>query len=225
MPLALPKDTRHRTKQEFVYQTLRDAIMTCELRPGERLVIDDLARRLKVSTIPIREALHMLQSEGLVVNVPHVGTTVAPVSRESIQDVFTVLEGLETVATKLVAERATAEDLETLAAIVDRMDEAALAGHYEQWAELNTRFHLTISAIPKLALLREMSERVLARWGRVRRFYFRGVLVHRVAQAQQEHRAILAALRARNVAAVQDFVRQHNQAALAAYLGYLKEQP
>jgi DNA-binding GntR family transcriptional regulator len=225
MPLALPKDTRHRTKQEFVYQTLRDAIMTCELRPGERLVIDDLARRLKVSTIPIREALHMLQSEGLVVNVPHVGTTVAPVSRESIQDVFTVLEGLETVATKLVAERATAEDLETLAALVDRMDEAALAGHYEQWAELNTRFHLTISAIPKLALLREMTERVLARWGRVRRFYFRGVLVHRVAQAQQEHRAILAALRARNVAAVQDFVRRHNQAALAAYLGYLKEQP
>ncbi|MPZ18154.1 MAG: FCD domain-containing protein [Luteitalea sp.] len=223
MPLALPKDTRHRTKQEFVYLTLRDAIMTCELRPGERLVIDDLARRLKVSTIPIREALHMLQSEGLVVNVPHVGTTVAPVSRESIQDVFTVLEGLETVATKLVAERATAEDLESLAALVDRMDEAVVAGHYEQWADLNTRFHQTISAIPKLALLQEMSERVLARWGRVRRFYFQGVLVHRVAQAQQEHRAILAALRARNVAAVQDFVRQHNQAALEAYLGYLKE--
>ncbi|MGH9160468.1 MAG: GntR family transcriptional regulator [Vicinamibacteraceae bacterium] len=223
MPLALPKDTRHRTKQEFVYQTLRDAIMTCELRPSERLVIDDLARRLKVSTIPIREALHMLQSEGLVVNVPHVGTTVAPVSRESIQDVFTVLEGLETVATKLVAERAMAEDLQALAALVDRMDEAAVAGHHEQWAELNTRFHLTISAIPKLALLQEMSERVLARWGRVRRFYFQGVLVHRVAQAQQEHRAILAALRARNVAAAQDFVRQHNQAALAAYLGYLKE--
>ncbi|MPY86865.1 MAG: FCD domain-containing protein [Luteitalea sp.] len=223
MPLAIPKDRQHRTKQEFVYQTLRDAIMTCELRPSERLVIDELARRLQVSTIPIREALHMLQSEGLVVNIPHVGTTVAPVSRESIQDVFTVLEGLETVATKLVAERATAADLETLAALVGRMDEAALAGQYDQWAELNTRFHLTISAIPGLALLQEMSERVLARWGRVRRFYFRGVLVRRVAQAQQEHRAILAALRARNIAAVQDLVRQHNQAALAAYLGYLKE--
>ena len=42
----------HRTKQEFVYRTLRDAILRCELQPGERLVIDDLARRLNVSIIP-----------------------------------------------------------------------------------------------------------------------------------------------------------------------------
>ena len=46
MPIATAPDNRHRTKQEFAYQTLRDAITQCELRPGERLVIDDLARRL-----------------------------------------------------------------------------------------------------------------------------------------------------------------------------------
>ena len=92
MPIAAAKDSRHRTKQEFAYQTLRDAIMRCELRPGERLVIDDLARRLNVSTIPVREAIQMLQSEGLAVIVPHTGATVAPVSPESIQDVFAVLE-------------------------------------------------------------------------------------------------------------------------------------
>ena len=89
-----------------MYHTLRDAIMRCDLRPGERLIIDDLARRLEVSIIPVREALQLLQSEVLVVNVPHVGATVALLSRESIIDVFTVLEGLETVATRLAAERA-----------------------------------------------------------------------------------------------------------------------
>src|ERR1700754_29794 len=116
MPIAIPKGTQHqhRTKQEFVYRTLRSSIMRCDLRPGERLVIDDLARRLGVSIIPVREALQMLQSEALVIVVPHVGATVAPISRESILDVFTVLEGLESVATRLVAERANPADLQTL---------------------------------------------------------------------------------------------------------------
>ena len=67
MPIAPAGDTRHRTKQEFAYQTLKDAILRCELRPDERLLIDDLARRLQVSPIPVREAIQMLQSEGLVV--------------------------------------------------------------------------------------------------------------------------------------------------------------
>ena len=105
---------RPRTKQEFVYQTLRSAIMRCEIAPGERLVIDDLARRLAVSIIPVREALQLLQSEGLIANVPHVGATVAPVTRESILDVFTLLEGVETVATRLVAERAAVKELDVL---------------------------------------------------------------------------------------------------------------
>ena len=51
MPLAAPKGTRHLTKQEYVYQTLREAILKCELPPGERLVIDDLARQLQVLSL------------------------------------------------------------------------------------------------------------------------------------------------------------------------------
>ena len=114
--------------------------MRCELAPGQRLVIDDLARRLEVSAIPVREALQLLQSEGLVHTVPHVGATVAPISRESIDEVFTVMEGLEIVATRSAAERMTA-----------RRTRDALASwswrswtgrwpreRHEQWAELNT---------------------------------------------------------------------------------------
>jgi DNA-binding GntR family transcriptional regulator len=224
MPIAIPKGTHHRTKQEFVYQTLRNAIMRCELRPGERLVIDDLARRLGVSIIPVREALQMLQSEALVMLVPHVGATVATISRESILDVFTVLEALETVATRFAAERGTPQDREALASRVHAMDEALAAGQYEEWADLNTRFHLTIGAIPGLAMLEEMTARVLTCWDRVRRYFFRGVLVHRVEQAQQEHHAILDAITARDVAALEGLVRRHNQGALTSYLTYVNGQ-
>jgi DNA-binding GntR family transcriptional regulator len=221
MPLAAPGAAGHRTKQQFVYRTLRDRIMRCDLRPGERLIIDDLAARLEVSAIPVREALQLLQSEGLVVTVPHVGATVAPITRESVQDIFRVLEGLEMVASRLAAERATADDLTALAGLVGEMGAAVDAGRYERWADLNGRFHLAISAITGLPMLRELTERVLDRWGRVRRFYLRGVLLPRLEEAQQEHRQILAALQSRDVERVERLIRQHNQNALTAYISYL----
>jgi len=221
MPLAPPEPSRHRTKQEFVYRTLRAGILHCELQPNERLVIDDLARRLDVSAIPVREALQLLQSEGLVVTVPHVGATVAPISRESIVDVFSVLEGLETVATRLVATRADRGAIDQLGMLVDTMDRALESGDTARWAEINRRFHLTISALPALPLLREMTERVLDRWDRVRRFYVKGVLDHRAQQAQREHRALLDAMRAVDLTGLQQIVRQHNQGAMESYLAFL----
>ena len=208
----------HRTKQEFVYRTLREAILRCELQPGERIVIDDLARRLNVSIIPVREALQLLQAESLVVVVPHVGTSVAPVSRESIVDVFTVLEGLEASAVRLVAERGRQADVDLLASQVDAMDAALAAGDREGWAALNRRFHLTISELPGLELVKDLSAKVLDRWDRLRRYYFKGVLSNRVEQAQREHRLILNALQRRDLASLQDLVRQHNQGALHASL-------
>jgi len=225
MPLAIPKEKRHRTKQQFVYRTLRDAIMKCELPPGERLVIDDVARRFEVSIIPVREALQILQSEGLVVNVPHVGATVAPLSGDSILEVFTVLEGLEVVATRGAAQRATPEDVLVLTEIVDAMDRALSERSYEQWADLNTRFHLAISRLTCMPVLHEMMERILDRWDRVRRYYFSGVLIHRVDQAQQEHHSLLAAIRERNLAKLEETIRQHNQGALAAYTAFLESTP
>src|SRR6266498_1324798 len=186
-PLVLqrPAAMRFRTKQEFVYKTLRDAIMRCELVPQQRLVIEDLAR-------------------------------------EPITEVFELMEGLEIVATRTTAQRMTAKDSVGFDEIVTAMDEALRAGRYEEWADLNSRFHLTISRLSAMPMLHEMTERVLAHWDRLRRYYFDGVLRHRVEQAQDEHRALLAAMRARDLAALEQIVKQHNRGALLAYAEYLK---
>jgi DNA-binding GntR family transcriptional regulator len=223
MPLTTTLNgTRHQTKQEFVYQTLRHAILSCELQPGERLVIDDIATRLGVSIIPVREALQVLQSEGLVASVPHVGAAVAAISRESIVDVFTVLEGLELMATRLVAQKGSPAAIGTLTRLVAVMEDASQAGRFEEWADLNTRFHHAISASTGLPLLGEMTDRVLGLWDRLRRYYFNGVLRHRVAEAQREHRDILAAMTSRDFPALEAHVRTHNRGALAAYLAHLE---
>lgn len=214
-------ELRFRTKQEYVHQNLRDAILRGELGPGQRLVIDEIARRLGVSAIPIREALQLLQSEGLVVSEPHVGATVAPISEASIDEAFQIMEGLETVAVRGLVPRLGELETVELVGFVSRMDEALANTDYERWAELNAQFHRRMGELSGMPLLREMTERVLARWERLRRYYFKGVLVHRVEQAQQEHRALLEAILARDPDAAERVVREHNRAALASYKSYL----
>jgi DNA-binding GntR family transcriptional regulator len=216
-------EPRHLTKQAFVYATLRDAILTCELKPGERLVIDELARRYDISIIPVREALRLLQSEGLVVSVAHVGATVAPISRDSVLEVFTLLEGLELVGTRAAAERASAEDLDAIEAIVRSMDEALAAGKPQRWADLNTEFHVAISRAAGMPILQQMTQRALDLWDRVRRYYFNGVLVRRAPTAQAEHRLMLQQMRSRDLLGLEQTVRRHNESALAAYTAYFDD--
>lgn len=216
--------SKPRTKQAFVYQTLRDAIMHCQIAPGERLVIDDLAKQLSVSAIPVREALHSLTSEGLVVNVPHVGATVAPITRESILDVFTVLEGLGSMAMRVVAERGRPADFEALDQILREMDDEISNDHVEEWAAHNTIFHTAIAERTELPLLREMTERVHDRWHRVRRFYFRGVLAHRADRAQAEHWQMLDAMRRRDYDQLRALAHEHSRGAVESYLAYLRAE-
>lgn len=212
---------RYRTKQEFVYQTLRDGIMRGELEPGQRLRIEDIAQRLGVSPIPVREALHMLQSERLVENTPHVGATVAQISKASIIELFTVMEGLELVAARTAAQRLTAGHLQHITDLVDAMDHAVQENAPDTWADLNTEFHSAIARVTAMPMLQEMTDRALHQWERVRRYYLKGVLVFRLPQAQHEHHLILEALRDRDYERIEQVVRAHNQGALAAYTQYL----
>jgi len=212
---------RPATKQEFVYQTLRSAIMRGELAPGERLRTEDIAQRLGVSLIPVREALQLLQSERLVESTPHVGARVARISCASIIEVFTVMEGLELVATRTAAERMTPTHEQELTSLLASMDRALASGKYDEWSDLNTQFHLVIAAMTGMPMLQEMTDRALGQWDRVRRHYLKDVLVHRLAQAQEEHRVLVQAMRAQNYALLEQLVKEHNQGALAAYTEYL----
>lgn len=210
------------TKQELVYRNLREAIMRCELAPGQRLVIDELARRLNVSAIPVREALHLLSSERLVINVPHVGATVAPIAPESVHEVFTVMEGLEMVAAREAAARLGPDEAGELADLLRVMDEALRTEAYAEWSNLNSRFHLAISAMTDMPMLRDMTQRVLGQWDRIRRHFFEGVLVRRVVTAQREHHELFAAMKAQDVPAVEEIVRRHNRGALRDYTQFIK---
>lgn len=217
MEIATTSTPRHQTKQEFVYQTLRNAIMRAELAPGERLRTEDIAQRLGVSPIPVREALQLLQSERLVETVPHVGARVARISHDSVIEVFTVMEGLELVATRTAAARMTLAHFETLTSLLQTMDQALEVGNYDEWSDLNTSFHLTIASMTGMSMLQEMTARALNQWDRVRRYYLKGGLTQRLVQAEKEHHLIVQAMRSQDYPALERLVRDHNQGALTAY--------
>jgi DNA-binding GntR family transcriptional regulator len=129
------------------------------------------------------------------------------------------------VAARAAAERATPEDFGALQEMVALMDRALATDAHEHWAELNTRFHATISRLTAMPMLQDMMERVLDRWDRVRRFFFAGVLVHRAQQAQKEHHALLEAMRSRDWERLQETIRAHNRGALADYTAFLESRP
>lgn len=219
--LSLTSGSSYRTKQEFVYHTLRNAIMSCELPPGKRLVINEIASQLDTSAIPVREALRLLHSEDLVEHNPHVGTVVSPISKDSIIEIFAVKEGLETVATRIAVQQMSPEDLKNLDLILEQMDEALRKKEYEEWGVLNRRFHSTIVDITSMSMMKEMNQRIMDRWDRIRRYFFNEVLVHRLIRSQQEHHEIMNAIRDNDDDKAAKLAGDHNRYALKDYMEYI----
>ena len=100
----------HRTLAERAFATLHEAIVTGVLAPGERLPIEELAEVLEMSPMPIREALRLLDSVGLVENIPHRGARVTELSIDDLREVYEARLALEPLAVRHAAENFTDED-------------------------------------------------------------------------------------------------------------------
>lgn len=99
---------------DVVFQTLRQAILRGELKPGERLLEVQLAEKLGVSRTPIREAIRKLELEGLVLMIPRKGAEVARITEKNLRDVLEVRKALEELAVSLACDRMTPEDIKNL---------------------------------------------------------------------------------------------------------------
>lgn len=100
--------------RDVVFITLRDAILKGDLQPGERLMEISLAKQLGVSRTPIREAIRMLEKEGLAVTEPRRGARVAGMTEKDLNDVLEVRDALDELTVKDACERMTDEDFEKL---------------------------------------------------------------------------------------------------------------
>ena len=203
------------TKQQAAYQNIRTGIMTGKLRPGTRLVIDKIALELEVSAIPVREALSQLEKEGLVVIKPHAGAVVTDIPESAIEEIFGLLEALETASCRLGIKRVNGEILGQLSEIADQMDGSRDA---DQWLMLNRQFHQSLPRLTGLTRLEELMIRVGEDWERLRRLRFADRKGEDLQRANQQHRAFLQALKDQDQAAAEKIIQMHNREALRQYV-------
>lgn len=129
--------------RDVVFHTLRTGILRGDLEPGERLMEIRLADRLGVSRTPIREAIRMLQLEGLVVNVPRKGAHVAKITAKDLKDVLEVRAGLENLAVRLASTRITPEQVRNLRTTAESFRNH-IGGNLIELAEIDEEFHTQI---------------------------------------------------------------------------------
>lgn len=127
--------------RDVVFNTLRQAILRGELKPGERLMEIQLANKLGVSRTPIREAIRKLELEGLVLMIPRKGAEVAEITEKSLKDVLEIRRALEDLAVRLACEKITKEELKELKKVGDEFKKVLKSQDITEVAEADVRFH------------------------------------------------------------------------------------
>lgn len=127
--------------RDVVFNTLRQAILRGELKPGERLMEIKLADKLGVSRTPIREAIRKLELEGLVLMIPRRGAVVAEITEKSLKDVLEVRKALEELSVELACERITQEDISRLKEAAKEFERTLQSGDVTEYAEADVKFH------------------------------------------------------------------------------------
>ena len=155
-----------RTYKRAVYEALLEMIVSMELPPGERLVESDLAGRLGVSKTPVREALAMLESDGLVEATPYRGASVRWLSMNESMEQGYLLDALEMPAYPMVIERITKAELAAVGKIVERLKRARKARDQRQFALLAGAIHEQLFACTGYPRLLALIHQVLGPLGR-----------------------------------------------------------
>jgi len=127
--------------REVVFNNLRDAILKGQLKPGERLLENQLADKLGVSRTPVREALRMLEQENLVELIPRRGAQVLDISAEDIKNILEIRGALEAVSIRHACRNMNAENLAELRKYNREFEEAFEKCDYEAVAKADEKFH------------------------------------------------------------------------------------
>lgn len=223
-----------RMLSDEVYEGIRELVFDEHFAPGQRLVIDQLARRLGVSPTPVREALARLEADQVVVKEPHKGYSVAPMlDSQSFLALYEMRLVIEPAAARLAAERAAPEHLAAMRAALKRMDAIAgktkdveTAAHYREYRavpELDVSFHETIARASGNPFLYETVARLRPQQQTARIYSNRGVPDLQFAVV--EHHAILDAIADANADEAAARMREHLNRARTFLFNLLNPDP
>lgn len=180
------------TRAERLAADIAEAILGGELEPGSRLDEQGLADRYGVSRTPVREALRLLATTGLIEMRPRRGATVAQITSERLDEMFVAMGEIEATCARLSAFSMTPVERRRLESLHDRMGEMARAGEEAAYADANTAFHSAIYAGTHNSILADVATSLRRRLSPFRRAQFRAP--GRLTRSHAEHDDVLQAI-------------------------------
>ena len=207
--------------REVVCETLRDAIRSGVLQPGERLMEMQLAEELGVSRTPVREAIRKLELEGYVIMIPRRGTYVASLSIRDINEVFEIRTTLDSLASGLAAERITDEELERMQRLLVAIGSYIEEGNMEKIVEADMEFHDILYQASRNTRLVGIIVNLRDQLTRYRRTSM--AVPGRLQETLAEHRRIVDAIAQGNVEEAQQAAEYHMEKSEQTLLKSMEE--
>lgn len=205
---------------DVVADELRTLILSGSLKPGERLVEERLTERFRVSRPPLREALRLLEQEGLVERRPRRGTIVTPIDADDVREIYSLRWALERLAIELALPIEDPGALDPLRAAIAEMRGAAGAGDREALLEANLSFHLALCSLPGHHRLLRAYESLIRqlRLCMAMNLRLREQLFGDPEDSVRRHQRLLDLIEAGDVAAVHREIEAHGDRAFMARL-------
>jgi len=175
--------------RDIVYHRIRTAVLHGKLRPGERLMEEQLARELGTSRTPVREALRKLEVEKLVQHHPHKGVIISEVFPGELEDLYEIRTLVEAIIAKHAARNAAPGDIELLNSLLDKMENAAAPDEAASYIEM---FNNTLAALSMSPTVIELARQLRESLCRIMTSTYS--VPERMPEAQREHREIVAAI-------------------------------
>ena len=213
---------KRQTLTGMTAEALRERILHGVYPEGEPLRQDAIAEDLGVSRIPVREALRQLEAEGLVTFNPHRGAVVSTLSLREIEELFELRALIELDLFRRAIPRIATEDVTRAKEILDAYETALRNGDVAAWGEMNWQFHSTLFAPADRPFTLGAAQKLHHQCDRYLRMQL--ALTHGELRANDEHRAILAAVKKRDTRRASDLLREHILGAGRALRDFLEKE-
>lgn len=197
---------RHQTLREKILETIREAILKGQLKPGEKVAEPELAERFGISRTPIREAFRQLESEGYLTVIPRKGAVVTSLSERAVEEFYAIKSILEGYAARMAVENLTDKDMEKLEAINERLAQLAQEGDVKNFFRIHNEFHELFIKAAENEKLMELIHQLMLKFNRLRLASL--ALPGRMEISVQEHKKIIEAFKSKDGERADNLVRK-----------------
>ena len=211
-----------RTKNVAVYEELRQDIIDGKLKPGQKIIMSEIAKKYGLSEIPVREAVRRLESDGFVNFTPHVGAVVTEIDEKEFIEIYLIRIELEALATRLAVPYVSDKDVEYLTRINQEMETAIEKKSYEKLGNLNRKFHLRIYQSAPYPHLNNMLKDLWEKAERTQSVF--AYVPERAEASVKEHINIINALKKKDAELAEKLVKSQKNKTMEALQLFAKKE-